>query len=181
MKLLQPAILLTLTFFMSAFVLRAQDAALDETDVQATYKASYLFNFAKYCDWPEEYKKVDFVIAVAGNSGVLKELQDKYKGKRIGNQVIDVKELKLNEKVGYPVHILYVGRSASKDLLSYIKTFKKFPTMIVSEQDTALDSGSFINFKAVDSVIKFEINDTRAKEAGVLIGDILKGWALNIK
>lgn len=181
MKFFYSVILIMAALLMPAISLQAQDAVLDETDVQATYKASYLFNFAKYCDWPENYKKGDFVIAVAGNAAVSKELQEKYKGKPIGSQSLVVKTISVSDKAEGPVHILYVSKAASKDLALYIKNFKKLPTMIVCEQDGALDSGAFINFRAVESVLKFEVNDTRAKEVGVLIGDILKGWALNIK
>lgn len=181
MKFFYSVIQLIAFTILSAISLQAQDAVMDETDVQANYKASYLFNFAKYCDWPELYKKGEFVIAVAGNAAVSKELQEKYKGKPIGSQTLVVKTVSATDKPEGVVHILFVSRAASKDLAQFVKNYKKMPTMIVCEQDGALDSGAFINFKAVDAVLKFEVNDSRAKEAGVLIGDILKGWALNIK
>jgi len=165
---------------LSSPAILGQDAELDNTDIQATVKASYLFNFAKYSDWPEDWKSGVFVIGVAGNPGVLKELREKYSNKPIGSQILEIREIKGPELAGEKIHVLFVGKDF-RDYASLVKSCRKIPVLIVAESDGALDAGSLVNFKAVDGVLKFEVNDTRARQAGIKIGDLLKGWAVTLK
>jgi hypothetical protein len=157
-----------------------QDAELDNTDVQSTVKASYLFNFAKYSDWPSEWKSGAFVIGVAGSPGVLKELREKYNNKPIGSQLLEIREISGKEPLPKKLHVVFVGRNYG-DYSVLVKNFKNAPVLIVAEQEGALETGSLINFKSMDGVLKFEVNDSRARQAGIKIGDLLKGWAVTLK
>lgn len=164
------------------FLMRSQGkVALDDTDTQASVKASYLFQFSKYTDWPEVTKQGNFVIGVMGNSALYTILVDKYANKAIGSQLLQIVEVKDVESCPDIIHILYLDPSQEKLLAKCAKALRKKPTLIITEVEGAMDNGAHINFLKLEGIIRFEINDTRSQESGVSFSDKLKGWAIKLK
>jgi len=154
---------------------------LDDTDTQASVKASYLFQFSKYTDWPDATKQGNFVIGVAGNTSLYNILVNKYANKAIGSQLLQIVEIKETGSIPEIIHILYINEELSNDLPKYIKALRKKPSLVVTEIVGAMDQGAHINFLQLDGIIRFEINDTKSQESGVSFSDKLKGWAIKLK
>jgi hypothetical protein len=169
-----------LSLFISV-VGMAQKASLDETDTQASVKASYLFQFSKYTDWPEDTKKGPFYIAIAGNASLFEILRDKYANKPIGSQLLQIVQVNSPSEVPENVQIIYVDPSESGVLAEYLKKFRKSTSLIITEKNDALDLGAHINFLKTEGIIRFEINDTGSQQKGILFSDKLKGWATKLK
>lgn len=175
-------------FLLSAFLLAGanfamaqQDAQLDETDVQSSIKGNYLYNFAKYTDWPESRKKGPFIIAIAGNQSLYEEMLNKYATKPIGSQLLEIKLVEAKNQSAGDCHILYIDPSIKSELPRLVKELKSSVSMIVTEGEGALDQGAHINFRKIDNVIRFELNDTRCMKTGIAISYSLKGLATKIQ
>ncbi|MGY8918043.1 MAG: hypothetical protein ACKVJ6_07205 [Flavobacteriales bacterium] len=56
---------------------------LDEANTIAITKASFLFQFAKSNDWPNDKKQGNFRIGIQGNTALYNFLVEKYSGIRI--------------------------------------------------------------------------------------------------
>lgn len=170
-----------LLFLTPLFMMAQNKVALDDTDTQSSIKASYLFQFSKYTDWPEATKQGDFVIGIAGNESLYSILVDKYANKAIGSQLLKIVEIKSPDKELQELQILYVDTKLANALPNYVKAYQKKPALIVTELNNALDLGAHINFLKTEGIIRFEIDDTRSQESGISFSDKLKGWAIKLK
>ncbi|RLD27339.1 MAG: hypothetical protein DRI54_01260 [Bacteroidetes bacterium] len=149
---------------------------MKDTDTNAILKASYIYNFAKMIDWPEAEKSGNFIIGVYGNSNVYKELIKKYASKNIGNQQIEVKKLSDTPSVG-KIHLLYITKEKKGDIPVILKSIKKKPVLVVTENSGSLDEGSIINFIIVDANLNFELNVEQADKHDLIVGSRLKDLA----
>ena len=149
---------------------------MKDTDTNAILKASYIYNFAKMIDWPEAEKSGNFIIGVYGSSGVYKELIKKYASKNIGNQQIEVKKLSDTPTVG-KIHLLYITKDKEQDISALLKSIKKKPVLVITENPGSLEKGSIINFIIVDSSLNFELNVDQANKHDLIVGSRLKDLA----
>jgi len=170
------------TLFLSVIVpLLIQDPELpemNEKDTGALIKASYLYNFGKYIDWPEEEKKGNFIISVMGGDNLYQELVKNYNSKQIGLQQIEIRKLSKTLKIS-DCHIIYVG-AENRDILPEIaEKFKNTPTLIVSDGEVTLVEGSAIAFIWNNSNWLFDLNTSNAQS--LYIGKTLKGLARKVE
>jgi hypothetical protein len=150
-------------------------------DTRSSVKALYLYTFATLIDWPQDYRKGDFVIGVFGaQEGVLLELQKKYQGKAIGSQSIQVKKFAASSEINNP-HILYVTEDKSSQLTSLSTKLKAASTLLVSEKEGDLEKGAVINFVLDGSKQSYEIDKGNAKRHKLIIADKLSALAIRVK
>jgi len=171
-----------LTLFLSILgSLIFQDPQLpemNEKDSNAIVKASYLYNFGKYIDWPEEKKSGNFIISVMGGDNLYQELVKNYNSKQIGLQQIEIRKLSKTLKIS-DCHIIYVGEEC-KDIIPQItEKFKNTPTLIVSDGKTTLSNGSAVAFVWNDNNWLFDLRTSNAKS--LYIGATLKSLARKVE
>jgi len=127
-------------------------------------KAAFLINFARYTEWPRSNSSGDLVIGVIGRTDVAEALEQLSKGRSVNGR--SLKYRKLDWTSAQQGHIVYIapGESGSYDKLSALHR-----SGVVTVGDTAgfaLNSGH-IGFRLQDERVAFEINPTRAKQAGI--------------
>jgi hypothetical protein len=173
-------LLVILFALVSSFQLLAQNSGepvLEEADPNAAFKASFLFMFAKSCDWPDTKKEGEFVLSVVGSKRVFDELSYTYASKPVGSQVLVV-ELLTDLKNITRSHVIFVSRSQSKLLPEVVRLCKGLPILIVSETDGGLGKGAALNFIVVDNATRYELNQQHAKDAFIEIGAKLTQFAI---
>jgi len=118
------ALLLTVAF---AFPVTAQ-----ETHSEEAVKAAYLYRFATYVEWPDEFATGHpFVIAVVGAPDVARELRHMLPGHLINNQTVQVREAtRVQEVAG--AQMLYVGANYA-DFLRTLSQNGNPPILIVTD------------------------------------------------
>lgn len=173
MKYLKNIVGLLIVFLFLGF---QEVPKMKEADTNAILKASYIYNFAKLIDWPENDKTGNFIIGVYGNSTVYKELMKKYSSKSIGKQQIEIKKLSDTPSIG-KVHLLYISKDKEGDLEKLLKSIDGSSVLIVTESYNALDIGSIINFIVINNSLKFELNIGKANEHNLSVGTVLKDLA----
>lgn len=149
-----------------------------DNDTNARFKALYIYNFCKSTDWPDSYKKGNFVIGVMGPDNVYDKLIAMYSSKSIGSQPIEIKKYMSVTDIGR-CHVLFVPRASSDKSPDIVKALSKSSTLLVTESDGALDQGSIINFIVVESKLAFEINLKTASKRDLSIGEVLTDLAHN--
>jgi len=150
---------------------------MNEKDTGAVVKASYLYNFAKYIDWPEHEKRGNFIISVMGGDNLYQELVKNYNSKQIGLQQIEIRKLSKTLKIS-DCHIIYVGKE-SLDLLPEISAkFGSTPTLIVADGQETLMQGSAISFVWEDKNWLFDLKTSNADS--LYIGSTLKSLARRV-
>jgi len=152
----------------------------DEKDTSAIIKASYIYNFAKLIDWPDEDKKGNFIIGVMGGSSMYQQLITKYNGKTIGSQHIEIR--KISNSHNFSVcHVLFVDNDYSSSLNEVIDRVQGESTLLISHNKGALAMGAVINFVVVEDNLKFELSVSNAEKQDLFVGSTLKSLALHVE
>lgn len=121
------------------------------------FKSLFMYHFTKYINWPDDFKKGDFIIGVIGNSPIIGELNLLSKKKSIGTQKIVIKRFSSVDDVE-DCHVVYLPPGKSYQLSKAIEKLKQKPTLLISEKNDAISNGACINFVRVKGKLKFEIS-----------------------
>lgn len=175
-------LLLLLISFVTISVSAQSDELpeMKETDTGAMIKASFIYNFAKLVDWPEEYKSGNFVISVMGGDNLYQELVKKYNSKQIGSQQIEIRKLSKTTNIS-KCHLLYIGEDCVELLPEISKKYNITPILVVTDKFGSLDHGSVINMVPVQSEWMFELDMENASTRNLFIGSMLKSLAIRVQ
>lgn len=173
-------LLLAIFVFVSICVHGQQVPEMDEKDTAAMVKASYLYNFAKLIDWPDEYKTGNFIISVMGSSNLHQELVKRYNSKKIGSQQIEIRKLSQTLNIN-KCHVLYVGKESTDILSEIAESLKDKPTFIVTDEEGALEKGSALNFEFVNGQWRYALKLKNATDKRLYIGSTLKSLAIKVE
>ncbi len=173
----KPYILIFLSLFVFTSV-NNQSGGNNFRDTQSTLKALYIYNFATLTDWPSDYKKDDFEIAVLStNYQVYNELEKKYNGKKIGSQTIKTVRYSSSGSLDNP-NILFLDKSKNSSLPDVNQKLKNKSTLLITNKSGALKSGAVINFVEVNNKQSYEINVKTAKKKDLVIASRLIALAI---
>lgn len=172
--------ILTIGISLLFFSLSHSQVEMNSAKTVAIVKASYIYNFAKNCQWDDSfYETESFKIAVYGDRDLHDELLDKYSTKPLNSQIIEVvwvtdPELLFNEQ------ILVVSKEKKNELqeLSYIA--EENGSLLITDFEGALNFGSIINFVVFDRTIAFNVNIVQAEKNLIQLGNRVKNWANKI-
>jgi hypothetical protein len=143
-------------------------------------KAAFLYNFAKFIDWPPEAFAVDnahFIIGILGDNPFGNDLQQTVKDKNISGREIAVR---LFHTVGEVTNcqILFISSSEKKRYSDIIRSLHSAAILTVTENDQSKDSDVMINFVQESGKIRFQIKDSAAKAAQLRISSKLLSLAV---
>jgi hypothetical protein len=151
--------------------------AVDEYRV----KAAFVFNFAKFIQWPTEAFKTPsdpLVICVVGQDQMANSLRETVNGNAIDGRPVVIRQIAIGQGP-CDCHILFVGTSAMKGFRSHAKE----PTGVLTVGETpgfAVDGGA-INLRLEDGRIRFEINVAAAERQQLHISSKLLSLAQVVK
>jgi hypothetical protein len=168
------------------------EQAAPETNREYQIKAAFLYNFVKFTYWPGE-QAVDSnePNAVDSNEpmtiGIIGEdpfgdAFEPIKDKRIKGRKILLKRFKGLEEskpskeqleAVRKCHLLFVCLSQKEQLKEIMDSVKSCPVLTVGDMDDFLESGGMINFIVEENKIRFEINLTAVRRAGLRISSRL--------
>jgi hypothetical protein len=155
------------------------DAAVLERRVKATF----LYKFLSYVEWPENAlpkPNTPFTIAVIGDDALAAELAEFAGGRATEGRSVVVR--KVNDPVeAASAHILFVARGENPRLSQLVKATQSKPVLIVTESDGALASGSMINFVVSGGRVRFEISVDAADRRQLKLSSRLLTVALNVR
>jgi hypothetical protein len=145
MKFKGPLILLML----AALGLQAQDHK---------FQSLFVYNFAKYIEWPSSKQQGDFVIGIVGGSAAVTQFKNVLEGKTKGTQKIVVQAI--NSPGAYTTcHMIFVTAEHNNAISKITAAVGQEPILIVTEKEGALKDGSSINMVIKNGKMAFEINE----------------------
>lgn len=167
---------LSLSLLLTVVSGRAQDSRPSEYQL----KAAFLFNFAKFVEWPSDAfveATSPFIIGTLGGNPFGGDLERTIRDKKINNRVIIFKEFRtLTEATN--CHILFINASERPRLPEIVAGLRRTSVLTVSEMEGFTGSGGMINFVQEHNKIRFQINDEAAKAANLRISSKLLSIAL---
>lgn len=137
-------------------------------------KAAFLYNFAKFTQWPGNAFKdssAPLVLCVLGEDP-FGEAIDLIKGRPIKARKLEVKRVKRVQDLE-SCHILFVSSSEKKRLAEIMAALTNSSILTVGETDTFIKYGGIIKFIEVKNKVRFEINAEAMKHAELKISSQL--------
>ena len=144
-------------------------------------KASFIYNFTKYIDWPDKYKQGNFIIGVLGTSSFYNDLTTMLSTKTVGNQIFEIKSFTNAESVSGVCHILFVPAENSSMLPDILKKLKGKSTLIITEKPGLAKQGAAINFVVQDNRQKFELNKANVEKYNLKVSTTLSALAIQVE
>jgi hypothetical protein len=127
-------------------------------------KAAFLYNFAKFVEWPQEVfagTNDPFVICVLGEDPFGRTLDDVLVGKKVEGRAFAVRRIS-DARRATGCQILFVSSSEQKPVLSFIASMKPAGILTVGESDSPTCEGMIVNLVLDDGKVRFSINTNLA-------------------
>lgn len=165
--------LLTLIFLLISPAARGQE--MDEYQV----KAAFLYNFAKFVEWPSQAFKTPqdpILVCVFGHNPFGGALEEVIRGKSIDGRVFVFRHV-ANAKEANACQILFIGSAEGKRFHSLGGSLKPAGILTVGEAQGFATAGGVINFTLERGRVRFEINVDAAEHAKLQISSKLLSLA----
>ncbi len=156
-------------------------ALIAQTKAAAEYqvKAAFLYNFAKFVDWPPSAfrdAKQPLDICVYGRDPFGSALEDALLGKTIGERRVGLgRATQFQDLAG--CQVVFVGAPARESAAELANRLKGRAVLLVGESDGFAVSGGTIQFTIEDNRVRFVINPDAADRAGLKISSKLLALA----
>jgi len=138
-------------------------------------KAAFLFNFAKFIEWPPgtfHGPEEPFLVCVVGDEGFARAFDLVVSGKSVEGRVLRVRRLRTEEDPA-ACRILYLGAAGLPRAAAVLKSARTGSTLTVGDAPGFIRQGGIINFVMQDNRVHFDINPDAAQRAGLRISSKL--------
>ncbi|HKX33468.1 MAG TPA: YfiR family protein [Blastocatellia bacterium] len=173
-----------LTLICSAVLIAAcgsvqlQAQSIDEYQV----KIAFLYNFAKFVEWPIETfvtNKGSLTVGVVGEDPFGKTIDQFMNGKTVNGRQVTIKRLKLGQNLK-DCHILFISSSEQRRVPQIVESLKGTSVLTISELQQFTQQGGMINLILDDDKIRFEVNLNAAAQAHLRISSKLLALAKSV-
>ncbi len=159
---------------MAAFSAREALTSPDEKPTEYQVKAAFLYNFAKFVDWPSgsaSEKAPSFNLCVLGQDPFGPCLDD-LQGKIIRDKKVAIRRISTTKQLA-DCHILFISSAEKNQLTQILESLKGLKILTVSDAEGFAERGVAINFYMEENKVRFEINPHAVERAGLKISSNL--------
>ena len=154
--------------------------AQDFRPTEYQVKAAFLFNFAKFVEWPPRAfasETAPLVIGILGDNPFHEDLAQTIRNKSIDSHPLELREVRSPTEFTN-CHILFISTSEKERLPEILKALKGSSVLTVGETERFLETGGMVNFVLQGTKVRFQINNAAAAGAGLKISSKLMSLAL---
>ena len=169
----------TLTLLLGILLTSGGSHAQETPPSKYQVKAAFLFNLAKFIQWPQEAfddPKSPLFIGVLGENPFGADLELTVREKTLNGRSLTIKECRTLEEAR-KCHVLFISSSEKVRLQKILQGLSDTHVLSLGEMDNFVESGGMISFFREGNKIRFEIKDETAKKAGLKIDSKLLGLA----
>jgi hypothetical protein len=164
-------------------LLSAGPRALAQDPIENEVRAVYLYNFARFIEWPAAaFPAADtpIRICVQGSDPFGATLDRVVTGEAVNGRPIQAVRLTPNQtRVG--CHILYVAASENGRLSQVLTSLRGRPTLTVGEHQNFLRAGGMIRFRRLENRVRFDINLDTLEQGGLRVSSRLLAVAADVR
>jgi hypothetical protein len=142
-------------------------------------KAVFLFNFAKFVEWPPQAfadPRDPFSICVLGDNPFGSALDDAVRGKTVANRPISIRIVSSSQQAR-TCQILFVSASEAKRMRGLLDALRNFCVLTVGDTDDFTANGGIVQFRMKDARVRIEIDAEAAERANLRISSRLLSLA----
>ena len=143
-------------------------------------KAAFIYNFAKFVEWPSQKLGGDtapLVIGVLGPNLFGDELENALKGRQINGRGIVVRQFD-DVEAAKAAHLLFVSINDEAKLR---KALKEYGVLTIGQSESFTRNGGIITFTFEHDKLGFVINVGAAEQAGLKISAQLQKLAKSVR
>lgn len=146
-------------------------------DANTKIKAIFIYNFAKYVEWPPQNLESEFVITlVTSNVSLIKELEKMALTCKVGAQKIAIKVCTKPSEVG-KTNLLFLGNDKVSQIAEFNTKCLTNNILLVTEGSGLIKKGAILSFVYADNKQQFELSKINAKKAGLYVSNNLANMA----
>ncbi len=138
-------------------------------------KAAYLYNFAKFVEWPPSSfsdASAPLQICVFGRDPFGEGLRDITGGKTINGRKIEIDTV-VDLQHARTCHILFIASSVTMAVKDIVEGLRGASVLTVGDTKGFAEQGGMINFVLENDRVQFEVNRKAADQAGLKISSKL--------
>jgi len=147
---------------------------------EPTLKAAFLYNFAKFAEWPVDAAPADPVtICVLGDAVIADALDETVKGRTIDGRKVVISRVKPD--AFRTCHVLYLTGLDGKRTQQVLDELKTTPVLTVGDREQFAQSGGVAGLFIEQGRVRFAINVEAALRARLRISSRLLSLAKIVK
>jgi hypothetical protein len=152
----------------------ARAAAADAPDISV--KAAFLYNFAKFAEWPALPAAAPIVVCIVGDDGIAAAFAETVRGQNISGHALELSRSR-DSTAWRGCHLLFVADRESKQFTTAKGGIKGQPVLTVSDGKGFTQAGGVIELFIEDGRMRFAINLDALEQTGVRLSSRLLGLA----
>ena len=141
-------------------------------------KTEALVNLPRYVEWPATAfveARTPLILGVYGNSKIHKALENAIHGKVLNGRTVIVRRFHWPHKPNS--HLVFIASSERRRLPWILKKVEYSTTLTVAEFDDFLAEAGMVRMSIKDDKLRFHVNTTIAKDAGLKFSSKFLGVA----
>jgi hypothetical protein len=144
-------------------------------------KAAFLYNFAKFVEWPPGVlaRHASMNVCVLGEDPFGPLLNRTVEGKQVHDRPIRVARVADLADLSR-CHVLFISTSERRELSRLLPAIAGLSILTVGETESFVQEGGMIGFTAGENRVRFEINNEAAERAGLHISSQLLKLATRV-
>jgi len=153
--------------FIIGSALPAQGQASSPSEYQL--KAAFLFNFAKFIEWPQDAfagPQSPFAICVFGKDPFGNSLDEVLANKTVGDRSISIQRTKAIAELRH-CQIVFVSHPETERVADIVGALEGTNVLLVGESEGFAASGGMIEFTLEQGRVRFSINPDAAEHANL--------------
>jgi YfiR/HmsC-like len=149
--------------------------AVGQSPTEYQVKAAYLYNFAKFVEWPSSSfasPTVAMQICILGQNPFGSELQKITNGKLVNGHAFAIRYARSAQEVR-GCHILFIASSEGAHIKRTLEELRGSNVLTVGDSPGFLEEGGMINCVLEDDRVQFQVNHKAINEAGLYVSSRL--------
>jgi hypothetical protein len=146
-----------------------------ETSLEYQVKGAYLYNFAKFIDWPPQAfssPTSPISLCTLGQSPFGAEFENQLREKKVHDRTLELRHVSDADSAS-SCQILFIPAAEHARLHDIVAGLKGKSVLIVGETPGFDQQGGMIQFVLEDGTVRFKINVLAAKQSGLQISSKL--------
>jgi uncharacterized protein DUF4154 len=171
-----------LVVLAAVLALAFSSMAASQAVTVAALKAAFLYNFAKFTEWPADAlaPAQRLSLCVVGDNLVADAVEQVIKGRVVDGHVLTVQILKPDGPLR-SCHLLYIGGLDAKGARLLVGTLRDAPVLTVSDGERFAESGGVAQLILENDRMRFAINVAAAQRGRLQLSSKLLNLATIIK
>jgi hypothetical protein len=142
-------------------------------------KAAFLFNFAKFVDWPPSSfagPQAPFAVCILGVDPFGTAIDETLRGQSIGGRAVTIQRVREAAQLR-SCQVAFISASEKDRLREILQSVRGAKVLLVGETAGFASTGGAIQFQLQDKHIRFFINPDAAERAGLCVSSKLLSLA----